>query len=70
METLLRSRPSVPAGPHQHWQREPSADRPLYDCPTCHERAMQFHHLLTDNVYGEEREDTFLCCACGRTWEM
>lgn len=46
------------------------ADRPTYDCPKCGERAMQFFETLPETPQSAERNNSYVCFACGRTWEM
>ena len=50
--------------------RQPVADRPTYDCPECSEPAMQFFRLLPENSQSPERTNSFVCRACGRSWQM
>jgi DNA-directed RNA polymerase subunit M/transcription elongation factor TFIIS len=41
--------------------------RPIYECPLCKAQAMQFYA-----TYGEgdqERTDSFICRACGGSWQ-
>jgi DNA-directed RNA polymerase subunit M/transcription elongation factor TFIIS len=54
-------------GTLDEWQSRISKDRPVYACPKCSERAMQFYAtraLLFD------RTDFFHCHACGNSWEI
>ena len=50
--------------------RQLGADRPTYDCPECSEPAMQFFRLLPENSQSPERTNSFVCLACGRSWQM
>jgi hypothetical protein len=42
-------------------------DRPIYVCPRCNADAMQFYNKCE---WLPDREDIYLCCACGATWEL
>ena len=42
-------------------------ERPIYECPSCHEMAMQFFHTDPNQL---NREDAFVCRNCGKSWEM
>jgi DNA-directed RNA polymerase subunit M/transcription elongation factor TFIIS len=50
--------------------RQPAPARPIYDCPQCGERAMQYFRLLTETSQSPERTDSFVCFACGSSWQM
>jgi hypothetical protein len=52
------------------WLRLPSTDRPIYDCPKCGEAAMQFFHTLLETPQSPERNNSFVCFACGRSWQQ
>jgi hypothetical protein len=42
-------------------------NRPVYECPKCAQKAMQFYSETPDDP---ERTNSFICHACGTTWEM
>lgn len=42
-------------------------DRPVYRCPKCKQRAMQFYNRLPDDP---RRTDVFCCCACRSVWDL
>jgi DNA-directed RNA polymerase subunit M/transcription elongation factor TFIIS len=47
-----------------------SPDRPIYDCPACGQKSMQFFHVLSETSKSAERTNSFVCFSCGRSWEM
>jgi hypothetical protein len=49
------------------WQFLLSGDRPLYDCPDCIQRAMQFYPTHPSHP---GRRAFFLCHACKGLWEI
>lgn len=67
METALISGDHGATPSPDDWLSRLSQDRPTYNCPTCLQEAMQFHHHL-DSQPG--REDFYYCCACGLFWEL
>jgi hypothetical protein len=56
--------------PTVSWLLQPSLDRPTYECPSCHEQAMQFFRVLPKTSQVKEMQDSFVCCACGETWKQ
>lgn len=74
VEAAITSTPTIPhrcvEELHADWQREPDPQRPLYDCPECHEHAMQYYMRLAASEFGPERCESFVCCACGRSWQI
>ncbi|MBI3468889.1 MAG: hypothetical protein HY000_38280 [Planctomycetes bacterium] len=52
------------------WLRQPSTDRPAYSCPECGEAAMQFFCQLPETPQYPPRTNSFVCFACGRSWEV
>lgn len=54
----------------KNWLRQPSPDRPAYECPNCGEQAMQFFRALPETSQIPERSNSFICCACGHCWQM
>jgi DNA-directed RNA polymerase subunit M/transcription elongation factor TFIIS len=63
----------IPIAPNEiqnNWLRQPSTDRPIYECRKCGERAMQFFLVLPESSQFAERTNSFVCFACGCSWEM
>jgi DNA-directed RNA polymerase subunit M/transcription elongation factor TFIIS len=42
--------------------------RPIYGCPLCKAQAMQFYAV--DGHGDKQRTDSFICRACGSSWQM
>jgi hypothetical protein len=61
---------SAPKGSAKNWLREPSTGRPTYTCPACGELSLQFFHLLAESPQSAERNESFVCFACGRSWQV
>ena len=62
--------PTVPKETRYNWLRQPGTDRPTYDCPQCSEPAMQCFRDLPETSLSPERTNSFVCFACGRSWQM
>ena len=67
LEVVILAVAELAEKPLNDWLCRLASDRPVYDCPTCKESAMQFFAQRLD-LPG--REDFFYCCACGSTWEV
>jgi DNA-directed RNA polymerase subunit M/transcription elongation factor TFIIS len=52
------------------WLSQPTADRPTYTCPKCGELSLQFFRTLLESPRCPERTNSFVCHACGRSWQM
>jgi hypothetical protein len=53
--------------PLSDWRCRLACDRPIYDCPECHNSGMQYFVRRLDMP---GREDFFYCCACGTMREI
>ena len=51
----------------EEWQSQISKDRPVYACPNCSERAMQFY---ANRALLFDRADFFHCHACRNSWDI
>jgi DNA-directed RNA polymerase subunit M/transcription elongation factor TFIIS len=49
------------------WKAKIDPSRPTYECPRCKSLAMQFHAV--DGQGDEQRTDSFICRACGSSWQ-
>lgn len=61
---------SAPHEDRETWLRQPAKDRPTYTCPICGEVYMQFFRTLPESQRCPERTNSFVCHACGRSWQM
>jgi DNA-directed RNA polymerase subunit M/transcription elongation factor TFIIS len=59
--------PDVDQQNEADYVRPLDTNRPIYECPKCSKKAMQFYSEAPDDP---ERTNSFICQACGTTWEM